>query len=162
MTMRRRLRMAFEFARSVEPRPSPSRWALFADAALAVLIVLAVRRTLHGGGNSFGLLIAGALLAARRRFPLTACLLLSIEVLATRYNAKPLALGIVVFAGYSAVVHSPFRGAAFVTVPWLWVDRGHLPLGNHRAADPGVAGVDRDRGIRHACCRRTRPDARRT
>lgn len=120
-TMRRRLRVAFEFARSVEPRPLPSRRALFADAVLAVPIVLAVRRTLHGGGNTLGLLIAGALLAARRRYPLTVCLLLSIEVLATRYNAKPLALGIVVFAGYSAVVHSRFRGAALVTVPWLWV-----------------------------------------
>ncbi len=120
-TVRRRLRLALEFARSVEPRPLPSRQDLFADAALAVLIVLAVRLTMHGGGNTVALLIAGALLAARRRYPLTVCLLLTIEVLATRYHAKPLALGIVVFAGYSAVVHSRFRGAALVTVPWLWV-----------------------------------------
>ena len=128
-TMRRRLRLAFEFARSVEPRALPSRRAVLADAALAILIVLVVHRSLNGGGNSVGLLIAGALLAARRRYPLTVCLLLSFEVLATRYNVKPIALGIVVFAGYSAVVHSRFRGAALVTVPWLWVIVGSLLWG---------------------------------
>ncbi len=128
-TMRRRLRLAFEFARSVEPRALPSRCAVLADAALAILIVLVVHRSLNGGGNSVGLLIAGALLAARRRYPLTVCLLLSFEVLATRYNVKPIALGIVVFAGYSAVVHSRFRGAALVTVPWLWVIVGSLLWG---------------------------------
>jgi signal transduction histidine kinase len=127
-TMRRRLRLAFEYARSVEPRPLPSRQDLFADAALAVLVVLAVRLTIPGGGdkNMVALLVAGALLAARRRYPLAVCVLLAIEVLATGYNVKPVALGIVVFAGYSAVVHSRFRGAALVTVPWLWVIVGSL------------------------------------
>jgi signal transduction histidine kinase len=125
-TIRRRLRLAFEFARSVEPRPPPSRQDLYADAALAVFIVLAVRLTIPGGGNIAPLLVAGVLLAARRRFPLAVCFLLTIEVLATGYNAKPIALGIVVFAGYSAVVHSRFRGAALVTVPWLWVIVGSL------------------------------------
>jgi signal transduction histidine kinase len=33
----------------------------------------------------------------------------------------PMAPLIVGFAGYSAVAHSRFRGAALVTVPWLWV-----------------------------------------
>jgi signal transduction histidine kinase len=33
----------------------------------------------------------------------------------------PVAPFIVGFAGYSAVVHSRFRGAALVAVPWLWV-----------------------------------------
>jgi signal transduction histidine kinase len=126
-TIRRRLRLAFEYARSVEPRPSPSRQDLYADAALAVLIVLVVRLTIHPSGrDTVALLIAGALLAARRRFPLAVCVLLAIEVLATGYNFKPVALGIVVFAGYSAVVHSRFRGAALVTVPWVWVIVGSL------------------------------------
>ena len=74
-TMRHRLRTAFEFARSVEPRPLPSRQDLYADAALAVLIVVVVRLTMHSGARSVALLIAGALLAARRRFPLAVCLL---------------------------------------------------------------------------------------
>jgi signal transduction histidine kinase len=126
-TIRRRLRLAFEFARSVEPRRLPSTQDLYADAALAVLIVLVVRLTIHPSGrDTVALLIAGVLLAARRRFPLAVCVLLVIEVLATGYNFKPVALGLVVFAGYSAVVHSRFRGAALVTVPWLWVIVGSL------------------------------------
>jgi signal transduction histidine kinase len=125
-TMRRRLRLAFEFARSVEPRAWPSRQALYTDAALAVLIVLAARLTAGHAGDTGALLIAGVLLAARRFFPLAACALLVMEVLATRYRAMPIAPLIVLFAGYSAVVYSRFRGAALVTVPWLWVIAGTL------------------------------------
>ena len=120
-TMRRRLRLAFEFARSVEPRSLPSRRDLYLDAALAVLIILAARLTSHTGRNPVALLVAAALLAARRRYPLAACVLLVIEVLATRYRAMPIAPIIVVVAGYSAVRYSRFRGAAAVTVTWLWV-----------------------------------------
>jgi signal transduction histidine kinase len=128
-TIRQRLHMALEFARMVEPRPLPSRRELYADAALAVLIVLAIRLTSHSAGNTLALLIAGVLLAARRRYPLATCLLLTVEVLATGYHVKPFALGILVFAGYSAVVHSRFRGAALVTVPWLWVIVGAVLWG---------------------------------
>jgi signal transduction histidine kinase len=128
-TMRRRLRAAFEFARSVEPRPLPSRRALYADAALAVVIVLVVRVITHSGGQTGAFLIAAVLLAARRRYPLTACVLLVVELLATRPHAKPIVLGLVVFAGYSAVRYSRFRGAALVTVPWLWVIIGSLLWG---------------------------------
>jgi signal transduction histidine kinase len=120
-TLGRRLGVAVAFARTVEPRSLPSRKDLYVDAALAAVVVLAVRLRMHGGGGTGALLIAGALLAARRRYPLAACVLLAIEVLATGYNDKPIALGLVVFAGYSAVAHSRFRGAALVTVPWLWV-----------------------------------------
>jgi signal transduction histidine kinase len=119
-TMRRRLRSAFEFARSVEPRTLPSRRDLYVDAALAVLIVLAARLSVQSAGKA-PLVIAAVLLAARRRYPLAACVLLVIEVLATRYRAMPVAPFIVAFAGYSAVRYSRFRGAALVTVPWLWV-----------------------------------------
>jgi signal transduction histidine kinase len=125
-TVGSRLRSAVAFARSVEPRSLPSRRDLYADAALAVLIVLAASLTAHSKGNTGALLIACALLAARRRYPLTACVLLVIEVLATRYHAMPIAPLIVVFAGYSAVAYSRFRGAALVTVPWLWVIAGTM------------------------------------
>jgi signal transduction histidine kinase len=128
-TMRRRMRVALEFARSVEPRSLPSRRDLYADAALAALIVLVVRLTIHGAGPPVALLVAGALLAARRLYPLAACVLLAFEVLATGYDVKSVGLGIVVFAGYSAVVHSRFRGAALVTVPWLWVIVGAVLWG---------------------------------
>ena len=60
---------------------------------------------------------------------LTACVLLVFEVLVTRYDVKPVALGIVVFGGYSAVVYSRSRGAALVTVPWLWVVVGAVLWG---------------------------------
>jgi signal transduction histidine kinase len=125
-TMRQRLRLAVEFARSVEPRSPPSRQALCADAALAVLIILAARLSAHGGGDAGALLLACVLLAVRRLYPLTACVLLVIEVLATRYRGMPFAPMIVAFSGYSAVVYSRFRGAALVTVPWLWVIAGTL------------------------------------
>jgi signal transduction histidine kinase len=127
-TLGSRLALALAFARSVKPRSLPSRRDLYFDAALAVLIVLAVRLTGPNGGKTVLLLIAGVLLAARRRYPLTACLLLMIELLATGY-ATPIALFIVVFAGYSAVRYSRFRGAALVTVPWLWVIVGAVLWG---------------------------------
>jgi signal transduction histidine kinase len=125
-TMRRRLRLAFEFARSVEPRSLPSRQDLCIDAALAVLIILAARLTSHGGAHPVALLVAAALLAARRLFPLATCVLLVVEVFVTRYRAEPIAVAIVVFAGYSAVRYSRYRGAALVTVPWLWMIAGTL------------------------------------
>jgi signal transduction histidine kinase len=125
-TMRPRLRTAFEFARSVEPRSWPSRQEICIDVALAVLIVLAASLTAHSGGDRAALVLAVALLAARRILPLAACVLLVVEVLATRYRAMPIAPFIVGFAGYSAVRYSRFRGAALVTVPWLWMIAGTL------------------------------------
>jgi signal transduction histidine kinase len=125
-TMRRRLRQAFWFVRPVEPRSLPSRQALYADAALA-LLVLAARLT--NGGKGFALLVATLPLAARRRFPLTACLLVVIGVYATRHDVKQIAIVTVVFAGYSAVRYSRFRGAALVTVLWLGVIVGAALFG---------------------------------
>jgi signal transduction histidine kinase len=91
-----------------------------------VVIVLVARLTAHSAGSTAPLVLACVLLAARRLYPLAACALLVIEVLATRYRAMPIAPIIVVLAGYSAVVYSRFRGAALVTVPWLWVIAGTL------------------------------------
>lgn len=120
-TVRRRLRLALEFAGSVQPRSLPSRRDWLTDAGLAVFIVLAASLTSHASGNPAALLLACVLLAARRRYPLAACVLLVVEVLATGYHAMPIAPLIVVFAGYSAVAYSRLRGAALVAVPWLWV-----------------------------------------
>src|SRR5262249_25117783 len=97
----------------------PSKRDLYTDAALAVLIIVAARLTTRGGGNAGPLLIATVLLAARRLYPLTTCVLLVIEVLATKYHAMPIAPLIVAFAGYSALV----------TVPWLWVIVGAFLFG---------------------------------
>jgi signal transduction histidine kinase len=139
-TASRRLRLAVAFARSVEPRSLPSRRALYADATLAAL-VLAGRLAIHGGGvtaariaipaggKTAALVVASAPLAARRRYPLAACLVLVLGALAARHSDKPIAVATVVFAGYSAVVYSRFRGAALLTVPWLWVVVGSLLFG---------------------------------
>ena len=129
-TARRRLGAALAFARSVRPRSVPATQALCADAALAGL-ALAASLMVDRGERPLTLLAVSAPLAARRRWPLATCLVLVIGVLTTAYNAdaKPIAVGTVVFAGYSAVKYSRFRGAALVTVPWLWVIGGTVLFG---------------------------------
>jgi signal transduction histidine kinase len=122
----RRLGLAVVFARSAQPRSLPPRQALYADAGLAAL-VLAAR--LASGGKGLALLIATAPLAARRRYPLAACLLLVLGVYATRHDAKEIAIATVVVAGYSAVRYSRFRGAALLTVLWLGVIVGAALFG---------------------------------
>ncbi len=123
-----RLGVALAFPPSVRPRSLPSRTALYADAALAGL-VLAARLSMSNGEKGVALLLATLPLAARRRFPLAACLLLVIGVYATRHDAKQIAIATVVFAGYSAVRYSRFRGAALVTVLWLGVIVGAALFG---------------------------------
>jgi len=124
----RRLRPALALARSVEPRPLPSRAALYTDGALAALVLVA-RLTFHTGPKTAAVLLASLPLAARRRYPLAACLLLAIGVYATRHDAKVIAIASIVFAGYSAVKYSRFRGAALVTVAWLFVIVGAALFG---------------------------------
>ncbi len=116
----RRLRPTLALAGSVEPRPLPSRQALYTDAALAVLVLVA-RLSTHTGPKTPAVLLATAPLAGRRRYPLAACLLLVIGVYATRHDDKTIAIASIVVAGYSAVKYSRFRGAALVTVAWLVV-----------------------------------------
>jgi signal transduction histidine kinase len=122
----RRLGLAVGFARPVEPRSLPSRPALYADAVLAAA-VLAAR--LANGGKGLALVLATAPLAARRRYPLAACLLLVAGVYATRHEAKVIAIATVVVAGYSAVRYSRFRGAALMIVLWLGVIVGAALFG---------------------------------
>ncbi len=55
----------------------------------------------------------------------------------------------------------PFPGCGARDRSLALGDRGHRAVRHDRAPDPGVAGVDRDRRVRRACRRRTRPDARR-
>jgi hypothetical protein len=92
LTVRGRLRLALAFAWSVEPRSLPSRRALYADAAPAALIlagrltisgggVLVARLAVPGRGRTADLVVASEPHAARRRYPLAACLLLVLAVL---------------------------------------------------------------------------------
>src|SRR5262249_62170729 len=55
-------------------------------------------------------------LAARRRFPLSAFVVLLAGTLATRGYATDVTFLAIVFAGYSAVAYSRFRGAALLSM----------------------------------------------
>jgi signal transduction histidine kinase len=87
----------------------------------AVALVLAVYVARHtydglGAGPTEAAAIASVPLAARRRFPLTAFLVLLVGVLAAKNYATDLSFLTMLLAAYSAVVHSRFRGLALLCV----------------------------------------------
>jgi signal transduction histidine kinase len=140
------LGQAWAFARSAEPRAPLSRRAVLTDIAIAavalVASLLAVRSTYVGQPAQFvweqhkGVLVvegvtqiqqvwAHALLAVlftslplavRRRFPLSAFVVLLFGTLATQAYATDITFLAIVFAGYSAVAYSRFRGAALLSM----------------------------------------------
>jgi signal transduction histidine kinase len=115
---RRQLHEAVGFARSVEPRAMPSRRAVLADVGLAALVTVA--SAVAGGLSSSSLaaaLVTSVPLAARRRFPLSAFWVIALAVTVTRANITDFTVVAVVIAAYSAVVHSPYRGAALLSLP---------------------------------------------
>jgi signal transduction histidine kinase len=119
------LRQAVAFARSAEPRVPPSRRAVVTDIVIAVvaLTVSLMIAWRPGGGWSelvkHGLasaVITSVPLAARRWFPLTAFAVLLLGAVATREYATDVTFLAIVFAGYSAVAYSRFRGAALLSM----------------------------------------------
>jgi signal transduction histidine kinase len=140
------LSQALAFARSAEPRAPLSRRAILTDIAIAtvalVASLLAVRSTYAGRPTQFALdprtgsvvvvavtqlqqvweqawlaiLFTSLPLAARRRFPLSAFVVLLAGTLATRGYATDVTFLAIVFAGYSAVAYSRFRGAALLSM----------------------------------------------
>jgi signal transduction histidine kinase len=119
------LRQAVAFARSAEPRVSPSRRALATDAVIAaVALALSLILVRHYGAGFSGLLkhaLVAALftsvpLAARRWFPLTAFWVLLLGAIVTRKYATDVTFLAIIFAGYSAVAYSRFRGAALLSM----------------------------------------------
>lgn len=128
VTARSRLGQVLAFARSAEPRVMPSRRAVLTDVLLAAF-VLAASLTLVNF-STFGRIpphavvaavVASVPLAARRLVPLTSMLVLLVGVVATRRYASDITFLAVVFAAYSAVVYSRFRGAAQLCVPMAGV-----------------------------------------
>jgi signal transduction histidine kinase len=101
--------------------PVPRR-AIRADMVLAgVALVLAVYVARHtydglGAGPTEAAAIASLPLAARRRYPLAAFLVLLVGVLAAKNYATDLSFLTMLLAAYSAVVHSRFRGLALLCV----------------------------------------------
>jgi signal transduction histidine kinase len=140
------LGQAWSFARSAEPRAPLSRRAILTDIAIAAVALVAsllvVRSTYVGQPALFAfyprtgavavvgvtqaqqvwehawpaVLFTSLPLAARRRFPLSAFVVLLAGTLATQRYATDVTFLAIVFAGYSAVAYSRFRGAALLSM----------------------------------------------
>ncbi len=144
-TARARLDQVLAFARTAGPRVAPSRRAVVTDSLVALVVFAAalasakltdngsasVQVFVHGhavtdlaGGRLRGLpwqVTAAALatsvpLAARRWRPLTALFVLIIGVIAFRRYATDVIFLAIVFAAYSAMVHSRYQGAAVLSM----------------------------------------------
>jgi signal transduction histidine kinase len=145
--LRRRAGQVLAFARSAEPRPTPSRRAQAADVVIAAVVltaavliarfsyfgppgrlivngqvVLGARPALWAHHVPLRAVLAGAgvlavPLAVRRRYPLEAFAVLLAGVLVTRSYATDVTFAAVILAAYSAVAHSRYRGAALLCVP---------------------------------------------
>jgi signal transduction histidine kinase len=140
------LSQALAFARSAEPRAPLPRRAILTDIAIAAVALmaslLAVRSSYAGQpaqfaldpqtGNvivvavtslqeawkhaSLAILFTSLPLAVRRRYPLSAFVVLLAGTLATQRYATEVTFLAIVFAGYSAVAYSRFRGAALLSM----------------------------------------------
>jgi signal transduction histidine kinase len=116
------LSTALAFARSVEPREPLPRRAVRTDLALAGLVLVAALIagwvTYHtlGSGGIPAALAASAPLTARRRYPLAAFVVLLAGVILAKDKVTDVSFLAVVIAGWSAAVHSRFRGLALLTV----------------------------------------------
>ncbi len=111
-------RQLLAFARSAEPRSALSAGSLAGDVLFAALVaaasLAAVSLSYHGGQAAA--LVTSVPLAARRRFPLAAFLVVVAGALATKNYATDVTFLAIVIAGYSAAVHSRFRGAALLAL----------------------------------------------
>jgi len=111
-------RQLLAFARSAEPRAVLSRRSVISDIVFAALItaasLVAVTATFHDGIPAA--LATSVPLAARRRFPLAVFLVVVAAALVTKSHATDVTVLAIVIGGYSAAVHSRFRGAALLTL----------------------------------------------
>jgi signal transduction histidine kinase len=136
---------ALAFARSTGPRTRPSRRSLAVDAGLAAVALVASTITviytsrahaamwlspngliIASNGEGFGRVpVAGIFsavitttpLALRRIRPLTAFWVVFLGVVFSGQYVNTVTVVVIVLAAYSAVVHSPYRGAALISVP---------------------------------------------
>jgi len=147
---------ALAFVRWTAPRePVPPR-AIRADvvlAGVALVLALFVARHTYGGlgaGPVGAAAIASVPLAARRRFPLAAFLVLLVGVLAAKYYATDMSFLTMVIAAYSAMVHSRFRGLSLLCVALAGVvvayvfwkgQAGGIPVGPIRLRRPGLVTI---------------------
>jgi signal transduction histidine kinase len=110
------------FARSAEPRPVLSSTALSLDVLLACVAVIAslmFENRVSSPAGSAGLaavLTSTAPLALRRVYPIAVFWVVLLGVVAVSQDASFITFLALLFAAYSAVVHSRFRGAAVLSV----------------------------------------------
>jgi signal transduction histidine kinase len=112
------LKQLVAFARSSEPRTKLTRQAVVADVLIAAAFLVA---SLFNGAFSLHIGFDAAVLnsvplAARRRYPLTVFLVVVLVALTAKDGADDVTFLAVIFAGYSAAVHSRFRGAALLSL----------------------------------------------
>jgi signal transduction histidine kinase len=148
------LRQLAAFARSAEPRARLSDRAVAVDISTAAVFLVA---SLLSGASSGRLGLAAAVLtsaplAARRRFPLTVFFVVLLAALLDKAGAVDVTFLAIIFAGYSAAMHSRFRGAALlllapagvlVTVVYWRVRATTLVVmpGRSGPAPPGLQGL---------------------
>jgi len=110
------------FVRWTTPREPVARRAIRTDLVLAgvtlILALLVAKRTYSdlSGGEVAAAVFATVPLAARRRFPLAAFLVLLVGVFVARKAATDLSFLTMLIAAYSAVAHSRFRGLSLLCV----------------------------------------------
>jgi signal transduction histidine kinase len=114
-SMRRRLREVTEFARATEPRKAVSWQALVVDTVLALVVMLVA--LIHTRFfYPWAAIVTALPLVARRRYPLGTFFVVLAVSLAVRNYATDMTFVAIVFAAYSAVVHSRYRGAALLSL----------------------------------------------
>ncbi len=113
------LRQLVAFARSSEPRTRLTRRAATTDILIAAAFLAASLAGRFYGLRPAGLITAVlmfALLTVRRRWPLAVFLLLFLLAFATKGRPSDVMFLALIFAGYTAAMHSRFRGAALLTL----------------------------------------------
>jgi signal transduction histidine kinase len=109
------------FARVTEPRRAPSGTALGVDALVACIFAitsLVIVDHVQDPGTSLlaAVLIATVPLALRRVCPITVFWVVLLGIIAVGNDANFILFVALLFAAYSAIVHSRFRGAAVLCI----------------------------------------------
>jgi signal transduction histidine kinase len=117
------LGQALDFVRSAEPRKPMSRRSVVADFVVAALVLAAAitLATISYRGSTythalFAAVLVSAPLAARRRFPLAAFLVLAAGAILAKDYATDVTFLAIVLAAFSVAMHGRFRGAGLLCI----------------------------------------------
>jgi hypothetical protein len=112
-------RRTLAFVSSAEPRRTLTRRAIISDTCVALVAVLAALAAVRFDNPAarVAAVLTTAPLAARRRAPLAVFWVVLAAVLAAGNNNTIVSFGAILYAAYSAVVCSRYRGLALVSLP---------------------------------------------